>query len=78
MGVESRRAESPEEDGWPLGLRGAVHGAVHGARIVGSRGSKSDSELDSAISAIKSQRSNQQDEAITIVPESQLLLQYWW
>ena len=53
MGVESRRDERPEEDGWSLGLRGAVRGAVRGARIVGSGGRISESELDSAISTIK-------------------------
>ena len=39
----------PEEDGWLVGLRGAVRGAL--ARIAGNGGRLS--ELDSAISAIK-------------------------
>ena len=49
MGVGSRRDERPEEDGWLVGLRGAVRGAL--ARIAGNGGRLS--ELDSDISAIK-------------------------
>ena len=49
MGVESRRDERPEEDGWLVRLRGAVRGAP--TWIAGNGGRLS--ELDSAISAIK-------------------------
>jgi hypothetical protein len=53
MGVGSRRDERPE-DGWLVGIRGAVRGAVRRgalARIAGNGGRLS--ELDSTISAIK-------------------------
>ena len=57
MGVRSRRDERPEEDGWLVGLRGAVRGAL--ARTAGNVGRLSELDLDiSAIqkSAIKSAR----------------------